>query len=648
MDHPPGSDQLAAMALQHAIRAHGGIHLRRLRRLYTEVAIAYHGDGGEPRILRSWLDFEHQQVRTELWHRAALLTVDRATNQAGSQWSPAMGLVETAPEQAAALRALFGRGVPGLFRIMEPLQFRGEETWFGETGVAVHTPAGRAYLFDATHTLCGERVSLPGQPEETLLYRDVQLIDGIWLPHTVDLYSGPDHVARLTTLTVKINGDPLPEAAVPADHPPATLWRLPYATPLTLEAVDQDACALLRALWRPARIIALGEATHGTHEFFTIKHQLVVALMAERKDIVFAIEANMPEADRINQYILEGRGDPQRLIKEMQFWTWDTQEVLDMIEWMRTYNASGHGRIEFTGFDMQFPAAAMEAVLAFLARHDPALAEQAQAVYADLSTGFFDRFRPTTSDPELHHRWTATMISAHDLVTRLESRQSSYLQHQPPTDVARIIQYARLAAQAAGIGISAPQYRDRCLADNVGWLAQQHPAATLVLWAHNIHVMRTPSRMGGMLAAQFGDAYCPVGFTFYAGSYVAVRADEGPVVNTAAPALASSSEARLYQSGHRGLIIDLQRAATQQWTRWLLEKRPTRNIGAFAVDGHDAYALACLPDLYAALIFIARSTPSQRLTTARGDHSRPSGGAGTRAAADAASTTHAPMPEGAS
>jgi erythromycin esterase-like protein len=119
------------------------------------------------------------------------------------------------------------------------------------------------------------------------------------------------------------------------------------------------------------RIVALGEATHGTREFFQLKHRLVEFLAAEMGFTIFSIEANMPEAYRLNDYVLHGRGDPKQLLKGLYFWTWDTQEVLDMILWMRQFNESGKGRLEFTGFDMQTPTVAMEIVREFVAKVDP-------------------------------------------------------------------------------------------------------------------------------------------------------------------------------------------------------------------------------------------------------------------------------------
>src|SRR5712671_2640042 len=120
-----------------------------------------------------------------------------------------------------------------------------------------------------------------------------------------------------------------------------------------------------------ARIVSLGEATHGSREFFQLKHRMLEYLATEMGFTIFSIEANMPEAYRLNDYVLNGNGDPAKLIKGMYFWTWDTQEVLDMVLWMREFNKSGKGRIEFTGFDMQTPAVALQIVRDAVAKDDP-------------------------------------------------------------------------------------------------------------------------------------------------------------------------------------------------------------------------------------------------------------------------------------
>ena len=126
----------------------------------------------------------------------------------------------------------------------------------------------------------------------------------------------------------------------------------------------------LKKLIGKARIVSLGEATHGTREFFQLKHRMLEYLATEMGFNIFSIEANMPEAYRLNDYVLNGKGDPAQLIHGMYFWTWNTQEVLDMVLWMREFNKSGKGRVQFTGFDMQTPDVAAVIVKDFVASHD--------------------------------------------------------------------------------------------------------------------------------------------------------------------------------------------------------------------------------------------------------------------------------------
>lgn len=140
--------------------------------------------------------------------------------------------------------------------------------------------------------------------------------------------------------------------------------------------------AFLRGIVGDAHIVALGEATHGTHEFFQMKRRIVEYLATEMGFQLFGIEANMPEAYRVNDYVLTGRGDPKALLQGIYFWTWNTQEVLGLIEWMRQFNQSGKGRIQFVGFDMQFPDTAAAIVERFVARAEPAYRDSVVLAYA--------------------------------------------------------------------------------------------------------------------------------------------------------------------------------------------------------------------------------------------------------------------------
>jgi erythromycin esterase-like protein len=145
-----------------------------------------------------------------------------------------------------------------------------------------------------------------------------------------------------------------------------------------------DDLAPLAAMIGDARIVGLGESTHGTREHFQMKHRLVEYLVEELGFSWFAIEASTPEAHRLDAYVLGGDGDPEALIRGMYFWTWTTEEVLAMVEWMRAHNARSDQKIHFTGFDMQTPNFAAAEVTRFLREVESPLADRAAEQYPDI------------------------------------------------------------------------------------------------------------------------------------------------------------------------------------------------------------------------------------------------------------------------
>jgi len=129
-----------------------------------------------------------------------------------------------------------------------------------------------------------------------------------------------------------------------------------------------------------ARIVALGEPTHGSREAFQMKHRLLEYLVRERGFTLFSIEASMTESYRLEDYVLRGEGNPAALIGGMHFWTWNTEEVLAMVEWMREHNSKAEKPVHFTGFDMQFFDAPAQVVREYVMSVDPGyLAEVDQA-----------------------------------------------------------------------------------------------------------------------------------------------------------------------------------------------------------------------------------------------------------------------------
>src|SRR5262249_1143950 len=108
---------------------------------------------------------------------------------------------------------------------------------------------------------------------------------------------------------------------------------------------------------------------------------------------VFGIEATMPEAFDINEFVLHGKGDPAGALAGLYFWTWDTEEVLEMIRWMRNYNLDPRHekKVKFYGFDAQAPVRAARVALAYLSRVDAELPAGTKEALSPLANPFLAR-----------------------------------------------------------------------------------------------------------------------------------------------------------------------------------------------------------------------------------------------------------------
>lgn len=341
-----------------------------------------------------------------------------------------------------------------------------------------------------------------------------------------------------------------------------------------------------------ARIVALGEATHGTREFFQLKHRMVEFLSTKMGFTIFSIEANMPEAYRLNDYVLEGKGDPAELLKGLYFWTWDTQEVLAMIEWMREFNRSGKGRIQFTGFDMQTPTVAARIVSDFVSANDPEyLAKMLKAA-------------PPVKDAAGRSQWGA-------ILEHLQQSRVMYMDRGVPAkDVDWAMQNAKVVLQY--LQMEAHEItRDHAMAENVNWILEQNPGAKIVLWAHNAHVSTSDGMMGAELRHMYGDQMVVFGFSFDQGSFQAIEQGVGLRKFTVGPAPAESLDDTLAASGIAIFALDLRQTTDDKPVNaWVKEAHQTRSIGAvYSEEQASLYFLNLAPRAsFDAILFVDRTT----------------------------------------
>lgn len=397
----------------------------------------------------------------------------------------------------------------------------------------------------------------------------------------------------------------------PAPAPQAVVdWIRGQAIPLLTPRAGHGFADLapLRDVVGGARVVALGEATHGTREFFQMKHRLLEYLVSELGFSVFAIEANWPESEAVDEYVRTGRGDPARALAGLYFWTWNTEEVLDLIRWMRQWNAvPGHRQVRFYGFDMQAGAVSAERLAARLQQIDAALAAEVGPALARLAAD------ERADAPKVEN--LAAVAAVLPRIAERLPKPASATDRQALVDhqyVRVLQQYTELRSDAKG----ATKLRDRAMADNVRWIADvAEPGSRIVLWAHNWHVANSDEPfpwMGHHLETALGKEYLPVGFLFHHGAFQAMgRVGRGRGLNEFAvgPPPAGALEDTFERAGWPLCLLDLRRLPPSGTVaEWFRSPQSVREIGAsFSGEANMARELV-LPDEYEAVIYVETTT----------------------------------------
>jgi erythromycin esterase len=364
-----------------------------------------------------------------------------------------------------------------------------------------------------------------------------------------------------------------------------------------------DPSAGLHSLAAGARVIGVGEATHGTSEFFVLKHRMLQYLVEHEGFNVFAMEANLPEAFAVNDYVLTGRGDPKQALAGLYFWTWDTYEVLDLIEWMRAWNADpAHRKVKFYGFDMQTTRVAASMAEDYVRRIDPAIA----AAYGPT----FALFRNAPANQRLRPGDDRTR-ELEQLVERIGPRASE-------SDAG--MRCIRVLQQAGGFARRWNE-RDLGMADNVEWiLAREGPSAKVMLWAHNGHVQKIPrSTMGGQLASRLGARYVSIGFVFDKGSFRAYEnVGRRPLtvrVVSLGPSRPGTLAAELATIGRSPFLLDLRRPPAVV-AKWLDAGVDMRMIGSTYTPSMETEYINFKPrQQFDAIVFVDTMHPSHPTPT---------------------------------
>jgi erythromycin esterase-like protein len=396
------------------------------------------------------------------------------------------------------------------------------------------------------------------------------------------------------------------------------------AQPLGGHATDYD--ALFEEIG-DARVVLLGEATHGTHEFYRERARITQRLITEKGFTVVATEADWPDAYRVNRWI-RGAGDDTSAsaalgdFQRFPTWMWRNAEVLSLVDWLREYNAEladPARRVGFYGLDLYSMYTSIAEVLRYLDEVDPEAARRARYRY-----GCFEHFG---EDPQAYGYTAETRMSAschdHALQQLVELRRLSAAAGVPEDEHFYAEQNARLVKNAE------EYYRSMFSRRDSSWnLRDCHMADTLdallahfdrdgaptraVVWEHNSHIGDARATqmgaegewtVGQLVRERRGDDAFLVGFTTHTGTVAAASDWDAPVEHKQVrPSLPESYEAVFHAVGLPSFYLPLRTGAARSA---LLEPRLERAIGVIYAPRTERlshYFEAVLPEQFDAVI----------------------------------------------
>lgn len=310
---------------------------------------------------------------------------------------------------------------------------------------------------------------------------------------------------------------------------------------------DDFISVLERAHRKP--FVLIGEASHGTHEFYRIRAELTKELIRQHGCTAVAVEADWPDAYEINRYVrglggARDAGEALASFRRFPQWMWRNADVLDFVGWLRTHNETlpPAERVGFYGLDLYSLHASMEAVLAYLDKVDPEAAGRARSRY-----GCFEQFG---DDPQAYGyaaRFGMSESCERAVLDQLQEMQRNAAElasrdgRQEPDELFFAEQNARLVLNAEryyramfGGRASSWNLRDRHMAETLealaSLLASRGRRGTIAVWAHNSHLgdaratemaRRGELNVGQLVRQQHGDEALLIGFTTYDGTVTA-------------------------------------------------------------------------------------------------------------------------------
>lgn len=360
------------------------------------------------------------------------------------------------------------------------------------------------------------------------------------------------------------------------------------ALPLSFNGADAEYDSLLAAIG-DARVVLIGEASHGTHDFYRERARITRRLIAEKGFCAVAAEADWPDAYRLNRYVLalppETAGHRNRDedavaalggFQRFPAWMWRNMDVVDFAEWLREHNRKGHNCAGFYGLDLYSLYTSAQAVLAYLDKIDPAAAKRARYRYS-----CFDAYEEDTQTYGYAANFGMTESCETAVLEQLKELQRK-AGEIASWDGPGARREALAAEQNALLVQDAERYyramferdesswnlRDTHMADTLDRLLEfLGPKTKVVLWAHNSHLgdaratqmgVHGELNLGQLVRERYDAKSFSIGFTTHNGEVTAASNwDEPAQRKRMRPGLDYSYEKLFYESGLGDFLLFL-------------------------------------------------------------------------------------------
>lgn len=341
-----------------------------------------------------------------------------------------------------------------------------------------------------------------------------------------------------------------------------------------------------------AKIVLLGEATHGTSQFYRWRAEISKRLIQEKGFSLIAVEGDWPSAYQVHRYINNFSDDPEtaknllaQSFTRWPTWMWANEEIADFIDWLKEFNAAEKKKTGFYGIDVYSLWESMEEVIRYLTEVDPAGGD------VELAKQAFSCFDPSNREPEKYAISYATFsTSCVDEVTRLLASVRSHAGHYPNAEEAGLsLQINSLVAKNAEeyyramirSGADSWNVRDGHMVETVNELRKYHGEdARIIIWEHNTHIgdaratdMKNEEmvNVGQLLREQNPpeDVYA-VGFGSYEGTVIAADAWGAPFEEMVLPPGQKNSwEELLHRTGAHDKLLIFDDSNRRLFDRWV-------------------------------------------------------------------------------